>query len=105
MFIYNMLDFNQIVGFQWDSGNAGKSADKHGVQQVEAEQAFFNEPLLVVEDIGHSAAEPRFHALGLTDAGRRLQVTFTLRERATRIRVISARDMSRKERVRYEQEI
>ncbi|MCY4443094.1 MAG: BrnT family toxin [Deltaproteobacteria bacterium] len=91
-------------GFQWDLGNAGKSADKHGVQQVEAEQAFFNEPLLVVEDIGHSAAEPRFHALGVTDAGRRLQVTFTLRERATRIRVISARHEP-EERVRYEQEI
>ncbi len=99
-----MLDFNQIIGFQWDSGNTRKSADKHGVQQAEAEQVFFNGPLLVVEDVDHSRAEPRLHALGLTDAGRRLHVTFTLREQDTRIRIISARDMSRKERGRYEQE-
>jgi len=44
------------------------------------------------------------HALGVTGAGRRLHNTFTLREEATRIRVISARDMHRKERSRYEQE-
>lgn len=99
-----MLDIDRIIGFQWDFGNARKSADKHGVQQAEAEQAFFNEPLLVVEDVGHSRSEPRFHALGVTDAGRRLHVTFTLREKNTRIRIISARDMSRKERAHYEQE-
>ena len=99
-----MLSFNRIVGFQWDRGNAQKSAEKHSVEQVEAEQAFFNEPLLVVQDVGHSGVEPRFHALGVTNAGRRLHVTFTVRENDTRIRVISARDMSRKERARYEQE-
>ena len=99
-----MLDIDRIIGFQWDFGNARKSADKHGVQQAEAEQAFFNEPLLVVEDVGHSRSETRFHALGVTDAGRRLHVTFTLREKNTRIRIISSRDMSRKERAHYEQE-
>ena len=104
MTIYNLFDFDRIVGFQWDFGNARKSADKHGVRQAEAEQAFFNEPLLVVEDIGHSRSEPRFYALGVTDVGRRLHVTFTLREKDTWIRIISARDMSRKERSRYEQE-
>jgi len=65
---------------------------------------FFNEPLLVVEDPRHSTDEPRFHALGRTDEGRLLHVTFTLRAAATRLRVISARDMSRKERARYAQE-
>ena len=99
-----MFDFNRIVGFQWDEGNARKSTDKHDVQQAEAEQAFFNEPLLIVRDVGHSAAEPRFHALGVTNGRRRLHVTFTIRENATRIRIISARDMSRKERARYERE-
>ncbi|MDE0356039.1 MAG: BrnT family toxin [Deltaproteobacteria bacterium] len=99
-----MLDFNRVVGFEWDLGNARKSADKHSVQQAEAEQVFFNEPLLVVEDLDHSRSEPRLHALGVTDAERRLHVTFTLREQDTRIRIISARDMSRKERGRYEQE-
>ncbi len=99
-----MLDFDRIVGFQWDLGNARKSADKHGVQQAEAEQVFFNEPLLVLEDIDHSRSERRFHALGVTDAGRRLHVTFTLRDQDTRIRVISARGMSRRERGHYEQQ-
>ena len=99
-----MIDFERLTGFQWDDGNARKSADTHDVSQSDAEQVFFNEPLLVVDDAGHSRSEPRFHALGITTAGRRLHVTFTLREENTRIRVISARDMHRKERARYEQE-
>ena len=99
-----MIDFERLTGFQWDDGNARKSADKHSVSQTEAEQVFFSEPLLVVDDAWHSRSEPRFHALGVTKAGRQLHVTFTFREENTRIRVISARDMHRKERVRYEQE-
>ncbi len=99
-----MIDFGRLTGFQWDDGNARKSADKHGVSQAEAEQVFFNEPLLVVGDVRHSRSEPRFHALGVTKAVRRLHVTFTLREENTKIRVISARDMQRKERARYDQE-
>lgn len=85
-------------------GNGRKSADKHGVGQAEAEQVFFNAPLLVVGDCLHSRHEPRFHALGVTNEGRMLHVTFTLREGGTKIRVISARDMHRKERNRYGQE-
>ena len=99
-----MVDSARIVGFQWDEGNARKSFDKHGVSQSEAEQVFFNEPFLAVEDVKHSRPEPRFHALGVTDSGRQLHITFTLREENTRIRVISARDMHRKERSRYEKE-
>ncbi len=99
-----MIDFERLTGFQWDDGNARKSADKHDVSQTEAEQVFFSEPLLVVDDARHSRSEPRFHALGVTKAGRQLHVTFTFREENNRIRVISARDMHRKERVRYEQE-
>ena len=99
-----MIDFERIDGFQWDDGNARKSADKHGVTQSEAEQVFFNEPLLVVDDAGHSRSEPRFHALGVSHEGRRLHVTFTLRHDQTKIRVISVRDMHRKERARYDPE-
>lgn len=99
-----MIDFARIDGFQWDDGNARKSADKHGVSQAEAEQVFLNEPLLVVDDARNSRSEPRFHALGVTHEKRRLHVTFTLRNGNTKIRVISARDMHRKERARYEQE-
>ena len=99
-----MIDWTRVEGFEWDNGNARKSDDKHGVSQAEAEQLFFNQPLLVVEDSRHSVREPRFHALGRTDEDRLLHVTFTLRVSATRIRVISARDMSRKERAHYARE-
>ena len=99
-----MIDFERLTGFHWDDGNVRKNVDKHGVSQAEAEQVFFNEPLRVVDDSRHSLSEPRFHALGVTDAGRRLHVTFTFREENVRIRVISARDMHRKERSRYEHE-
>ena len=98
-----MIDWSRVVGFDWDSGNERKSVDKHRVSRAEAEQAFFNQPLLVLEDDRHRAAERRFHALGNTSAGRRLHVTFTLRRDATLIRVISARDMSAKERATYEE--
>ncbi len=97
-----MIDFDQIIGFQWDQGNSRKNVDKHDVSQSEAEQVFFNEPLLIVDDVKHRQSELRFHALGITTSGRRLHVTFTLREENTMVRVISARGMHRKERARYE---
>lgn len=97
-----MLNLAQIVGFNWDDGNLRKN-DKHGVRMAEAEQVFFNAPLLLLDDARHSEHEPRFHALGKTDTGRRLHITFALRQANTLIRVISARDMHRKERALYEQ--
>lgn len=99
-----MINLDRIEGFDWDAGNARKSVDKHGVDQAEAEQVFLNQPLLLLADPRHSRDEARFHALGHTDAGRRLHVTFTLRRQGTLIRVISARDMHPKERTRHEQE-
>ncbi len=98
-----MLDWTLVVGFDWDAGNERKSVDKHGVSRAEAEQPFFNKPLLVFQDDRHSVDEPRFHVLGRTNAMRRLHVTFTLSRKNTLIRVISARDMSVKERAVYEQ--
>jgi len=98
-----MIDWSRVAGFEWDAGNARKSVEKHGVSQAEAEEAFFNAPLLVLEDDRHSGAEVRFHALGHTDEARRLHITFTLRRGDALISVISARDMSAKERIAYEQ--
>jgi uncharacterized protein len=97
-----VIDFDVLVGFQWDEGNARKN-ERHDVSQGEAEQVFFDTRLLVVEDTQHSMQEPRYHALGMTLDGRHLHVTFTVREAMTLIRVISARDMHRKERAIYEQ--
>ncbi|MCC5874502.1 MAG: BrnT family toxin, partial [Gammaproteobacteria bacterium] len=87
-----MIDWSRVQGFDWDAGNRSKSQEKHGVRPAEAEQVFLNEPLLVVLDSEHSSTEIRLHALGVSDHGRRLHVTFTLRDAGTRIRVISARD-------------
>jgi uncharacterized DUF497 family protein len=98
-----MIDWARITGFEWDDGNARKSVDKYSVSQAETEQMFFNEPLLTLVDRLHSVDGLRMHALGHTDDRRLLHVTFTLRQGETKIRVISARDMSRKERVYYEQ--
>ncbi|WP_428491506.1 BrnT family toxin [Rhodopila sp.] len=98
-----VIDFALIEGFDWDAGNDRKSAQKHAVSQAEAEQMFFNDPLLLAVDERHGQTESRFHALGRTDDDRRLHVTFTLRDRGRLIRVISARDMHRKERLHYEQ--
>lgn len=100
-----MLDLDHVEGFEWDGGNARKSADKHSVSQAEAEQVFFNKPLLLFDDKRHSLVEVRYHAYGKTNDNRLLQVSFTIRAGGLLIRVISARDMSRKERVVYGQEI
>ena len=97
-----MIDLRKITGFNWDDGNARKN-EKHGVSMAEAEQVFFNAPLLLLEDVAHSQKESRMHALGKADDGRALHITFTLREAGLLIRVISARDMHRKERTIYEQ--
>ncbi len=93
--------FDSFAGFQWDRGNSNKNLIKHNVQNWECEQVFFNKPLLVLEDPGHSAAEKRWAAFGKTDSGRSLVLIFT--KRGTLLRVISARDMNNKERKLYEE--
>ena len=98
-----MIDLDRINGFNWDAANARKSEDKHGVSMAEAEQVFFNTPLLILDDEAHSGQEIRIHAVGQTDEGRALHITLTLRKEGTLIRVISARDMHRKERAIYDQ--
>ncbi|MFV2030980.1 MAG: BrnT family toxin [Gammaproteobacteria bacterium] len=98
-----MIDLSRITSFDWDQGNSRKN-EKHSVSMAEAEQFFFNTPLLVLEDVKHSTREPRLHALGHSDDKRRLHITFTLRHAGEKIRVISARDMHAKERAIYEKE-
>jgi len=90
---------SSLEGFEWDAGNTGKNVLGHGVSQAEAEEMFFHAPLLFFDDLKHSTAEPRFVAHGSTAAGRLLTAAFTVREK--RVRIISVRDMSRKERRAY----
>ncbi|MGH7656039.1 MAG: BrnT family toxin [Gemmatimonadaceae bacterium] len=88
-------------GFDWDQGNTTKDVLGHDVSPAEAEEIFFRAPVLVFDDTKHSERENRLLLYGSTRAGRCLTAAFTLRNK--RIRVISVRDMSRKERRVYEQ--
>jgi uncharacterized protein len=94
-----MLDVSRITGFDWDSGNRGKNWLRHQVTNLECEELFFNIPLLIADDLQHSNREQRYFALDKTDGGRMLFVAFVVR--GEKIRVISARDMSRRERRIY----
>jgi len=96
------LDLKALQSFEWDSGNSEKSRVKHDVTVSECEEVFFNLPLLLADDVKHSQQEKRYYVLGRTNKGRQLFIAFTTR--SDKIRVISARKMSRKERKIYEQE-
>ncbi len=91
---------SNCTGFDWDEGNLLKNWEKHAVSGSECEQVLFNRPLVAEPDAKHSGGEPRYYVLGQTDSGRPLFLVFTVR--SDLIRVISARDMSRKERRKYE---
>jgi uncharacterized DUF497 family protein len=93
-------DLAKCTGFDWDEGNLTKNWKRHRVAGAECEQVFFNRPLVAVADEEHSDEERRFYVLGQTDAGRRLFVVLTMRRGL--IRVISARDMNRRERAEYD---
>jgi uncharacterized DUF497 family protein len=90
----------EVVGFDWDEGNRDKNLSNHHVSNGECEQIFFNEPLIILDDPKHSQVEPRYAAFGKTDEDRRLVTIFTMR--GERLRIISARDMNRKEKAFYE---
>ena len=94
-------EFDTFLGFQWDEGNIDKNLINHNVENWESEQVFFNKPLLVLDDCRHSIPEKRWAAFGKTDADRFLIVIFT--KRGDLIRVISARDMNKKERKFYDE--
>jgi uncharacterized protein len=96
-----MVDLSNVTGFEWDSGNETKNA-KHKITCRQAEEVFSNAPLWITDDPAHSAIEERAKAIGMTDEGLVLVVAFTLRAGGTKIRVISARIASRKERIEYE---
>jgi uncharacterized DUF497 family protein len=88
--------------FDWDSGNTTKNLQKHKVTAQSAEQVFFNKNDLVPLGIQVAPAtnEPRFGALGVDLAGRKLSLAFAIRE--GRVRIISIRPMSKIERKNYE---
>ena len=98
-----MLNFNKLQGFDWDKGNLDKNRLKHNVTVKECEQIFYNKPLVVLLDEDHSTKEPRYKVYGKTSRGRNLALAVTIRNQ--KIRVIVARDQSRKERKTVEDNI
>jgi uncharacterized protein len=90
----------KLLSFDWDEGNKYKNVKKHLVSNKESEELFFNKPIFFFKDSRHSKIEKRFLAYGKTNEGRLLIATFTMR--GEKLRVISARDMNKKERAIYE---
>ena len=96
----NELNFDYIEGFDWDKGNISKNRDKHNVSIGESEEVFFNDPFFIFIDQLHSEKENRYYLFGETNEKRTLFIDFTVRK--NKIRIISSRDMHRKERGEYE---
>ncbi len=84
------------TGFQWDDGNSEKNWISHQVAKSECEQIFFNQPLVIGSDEKHSEIEKRYYVLGQTNSDRQLYIVCTVRQNL--IRIISARDMNKRER-------
>ncbi len=98
---FGCLDIDGLVEFDWDDGNILKNEVKHALKWQIIEEIFFNEPLVLLEDKTHSSGdECRCAALGFTNEKQLVAVIFT--KRKNKIRVISARPMSKKERIFYE---
>ena len=93
------ISLPESIGFDWDKGNIEKNWLTHNVTVREAEQVFFNRPLITVDDQQHSQMEKRYFVLGQTNEHRPLFIAFTMRKQL--IRVISTRDMHKKERKVY----
>lgn len=90
----------KVFEFEWDEGNTGKNK-KHQVEDQEAEEVFLDEGKVVLKDKIHSEQENRFILLGKTKKGRLLYIAFTIRRK--KIRIISARDINKKEVYLYEE--
>ena len=87
--------------FQWDKGNKGKNYQKHKVTDQECEEVFFDQTKKIFKDTLHSGKEERYILFGQTKESRILFIVFTIRHE--KIRVISARDLNKKEKKLYEE--
>ena len=91
----------KTIVFEWDQWNLQKNERKHGVSHLEAESAFYDPLYKMFEDISHSTgSERRYILYGKSMENRVLMIGFTVR--SNRIRIITARPASRKERGVYE---
>lgn len=98
-----MLFFRGALAFDWDNGNQNKNYRKHCVTDQECEEIFFGQSKFLLKDVIHSEGEARYIIMGETRLGRKLFVVFTLRK--SQVRIISARDLNKRERKLYEEAI
>ncbi len=91
----------EIIEFDWDKGNKNKNLKIHNVNDEECEEIFFDPRKKILKDILHSTNEGRYILIGKTKLKRLLFLVFTIRK--NRIRVISARNLNKKEKHLYEQ--
>ncbi len=89
--------------FEWDSNKATRNLQKHGVSFHEAATVFGDALSMTFLDPDRSVAEDRFITVGLSLSGRLLVVAHTDRE--DRVRIISAREATRREKKFYEEEL
>lgn len=89
--------------FEWDKGNIDKNLISHNVSNQEAEEVFLDENKVIFKDKVHSDTEDRFIILGKTNKDRLLYIVFTRRK--SKIRIISARDINKKEINLYKQSL
>ncbi len=95
-----MIVITEFTEFEWDSGNKDKNLIRHNVTNQEAEEIFHNKPLPIFPDAVHSTKnEIRYQAIGKTNSGKILFISFTLRQE--KVRIISARKADRKEEEIY----
>ena len=92
----------EVLEFDWDKGNIGKNK-KHDVEDKEAEEPFLDGNKVIFIDAFHLEKEKRFVLIGKTKNKRLLYIVFTKRNK--KIRIISARDINRKEVHLYEEKI
>jgi uncharacterized DUF497 family protein len=88
------------VRFEWHRAKAEKNLRKHGVSFEEAVTVFYDPPSATFPDDEHSAGEARLITVGYSARGRLLVVAHT--ERGTRVRIVSARRATPRERKRHE---
>lgn len=89
------------VSFDWDRGNDTKNYTKHGISCPEAESLFQDPKRLDFDDPFHARSEKRYITIGQSTRPRILLAAWT--QRGSRVRIISARPASRKERKLYEE--
>ncbi|PIS09555.1 hypothetical protein COT75_00905 [Candidatus Beckwithbacteria bacterium CG10_big_fil_rev_8_21_14_0_10_34_10] len=95
-----MINPKEPIEFQWDKGNSDKNWKKHKVSNRECEEIFFDKDKKISKDRFHSDKEERYILLGKTKNGRVLYTIFTIRN--NKIRIVSSRNINRKERMLYE---